>query len=83
MNKEYKAIKSGDTWYVYQFDVYRKLTAHAKLDNIRQIALWIEEQENYDDVDKATDICADTMDRSYTIVRSTTGVYSYSTENDK
>lgn len=47
---EYKLQISNGKVYAQQFDVCRKLTAHAKLDNIRQAVLWIEEMENYDEV---------------------------------
>lgn len=43
---EYKVEQCNGKWYVWQFNVYKKLEAHAKLDNVRQLALWIELQEN-------------------------------------
>lgn len=47
MSNEYRIEESNGKWYVSQFDVCKRLTAHAKLDNIRQLMLWIEEQENF------------------------------------
>lgn len=58
MSKEYKVEQSNGIWYVWQFDICKRMTAHAKLDTIRQLALWIEEQENYDEhngMDHASD----------------------------
>lgn len=50
MNEYHIKISNGII-YGYQFNIKRELTAHTKLDNLRQLALWIEEMENYDKQD--------------------------------
>lgn len=84
MGKEYHITESNGIWYAQQFDVRRKLTAHAKLDTIRQLALWIEEMENYSKEEQRNgmDDESDTDYNNYNTGTRLTRVYSYSTEND-